>query len=306
MVVEDFLRYMLAEREASPQTVDTYREALRDYEDFLKRAGDDINLEDADSDMVRNWVEDMMDRGHKATYTCKKLSAVKSLYRYALRRGIMAKDPAHSVSGPKKDKVLPTFLKEKEADRLFDELEWKRDDIKDVRARTLLLLLYSTGIRRAEVTSLRDRDVNLLTRELKVTGKRRKQRIVPLGDEIADELQRYKQLRDEQIPATDATEALFRDDKGKQMTGAQVYAIVHKYLSCVTTQKKRSPHVLRHTFATAMLNHEAKLGGVQKLLGHESLDTTQIYTHVTFEELKRSYNMAHPRESQDATKVEAD
>lgn len=297
MIVEDFLRYMLAEREASPRTVKTYQDALSDYVAYLKAVDNDMNLEDADSDIIRSWVENMMDRGHKATYTCKKLSAVKSLYRYALRQGIMKKDPAHSVSGPKKEKVLPTFLKEAEADKLFDQLEWDMDDIRDVRARTLLLLLYSTGIRRAEVVALRDRDVNLLTHEMKVTGKRRKQRIVPLGGEISAELQRYTKLRDEEIPATDATEALFRNDKGKQMTGDNVYAIVHKYLSQVTTQKKRSPHVLRHSFATAMLNHEAKLGGVQKLLGHESLDTTQIYTHVTFEELKRSYSKAHPRES---------
>lgn len=297
MIVEDFLRYMLAEREASPRTVKTYQDALSDYVTYLKKVDNDMNLEDADSDIIRSWVEDMMDCGHKATYTCKKLSAVKSLYRYALRQGIMKKDPAHSVSGPKKEKVLPTFLKEAEADKLFDQLEWDMDDIRDVRARTLLLLLYSTGIRRAEVVALRDRDVNLLTHEMKVTGKRRKQRIVPLGGEISAELQRYTKLRDEEIPATDATEALFRNDKGKQMTGDNVYAIVHKYLSRVTTQKKRSPHVLRHSFATAMLNHEAKLGGVQKLLGHESLDTTQIYTHVTFEELKRSYSKAHPRES---------
>ena len=297
MIVEDFLRYMLAEREASPRTVKTYMDALNDYVAYLKKVDDDMNLEDADSDIIRSWVEDMMDRGHKATYTCKKLSAVKSLYRYALRQGIMKKDPAHSVSGPKKEKVLPTFLKEAEADKLFDQLEWDMDDIRDVRARTLLLLLYSTGIRRAEVVALRDRDVNLITHEIKVTGKRRKQRIVPLGGEILAELQRYTKLRNEEIPATDATEALFRNDKGKQMTGDNVYAIVHKYLSRVTTQKKRSPHVLRHSFATAMLNHEAKLGGVQKLLGHESLDTTQIYTHITFEELKRSYSKAHPRES---------
>jgi integrase/recombinase XerC len=297
MIVEDFLRYMLAEREASPRTVKTYQDALSDYVAYLKKVDTDMNLEDADSDIVRSWVEDMMDRGHKATYTCKKLSAVKSLYRYALRQGIMKKDPAHSVSGPKKEKVLPTFLKEAEADKLFDQLEWDMDDIRDVRARTLLLLLYSTGIRRAEVVALRDKDINLITHEMKVTGKRRKQRIVPLGGEISAELQRYTKLRDEEIPATDTTEALFRNDMGKQMTGDNVYAIVHKYLSQVTTQKKRSPHVLRHSFATAMLNHEAKLGGVQKLLGHESLDTTQIYTHVTFEELKRSYNKAHPRES---------
>ncbi|MBQ9236802.1 MAG: tyrosine-type recombinase/integrase [Prevotella sp.] len=300
MIVEDFLRYMQAEREASPLTVATYKDALDDYTAFLKTVDDNINPEDADSDIVRNWVENMMDRGYKATYTCKKLSAVKSLYRYALRRGIIRKDPAHGVTGPKKEKVLPVFLKEAEADRLFDEEQWDREDIRSLRARTLLLLLYSTGIRRAEVVALRDRDVNLVTHEMKVTGKRRKQRIVPLGDEISREIAQYMALRDEQLPATDDSEALFRNDKGRKMSDGTVYKIVHENLSRVTTQKKRSPHVLRHSFATAMLNHDAKLGSVQKLLGHESLDTTQIYTHVTFEELKRSYSKAHPRESGDS------
>ena len=300
MIVEDFLRYMQAERGASPLTVSTYQEALNDYTAFLKRVDSNISPEDADSDIVRQWVEDMMDRGYKATYTCKKLSAVKSLYRYSLRCGIITKDPAHSVIGPKKEKTLPVFLKEAEVNKLFDEIEWDREDIRNVRARTLLLLLYSTGIRRAEVVALRDRDVNLVTHEMKVTGKRRKQRIVPLGDEICNEIAQYIVLRDAKLPATDNSEALFRNDSGKQMSGAQVYNIVHENLSKVSTQKKRSPHVLRHTFATAMLNHEAKLGSVQKLLGHESLDTTQIYTHVTFEELKRSYTKAHPRESVDS------
>ena len=293
MIVEDFLRYMLAEREASPLTVKTYSDALADYTAFLSKLDNNMKPEDADSDIIRSWVEDMMERGDKATYTCKKLSAVKSLYRYCLRQGIVKKDPAHSIRGPKKEKVLPTFLKEAEADKLFDELEWDSDNIKDVRARTLLLLLYTTGIRRAEVVSLKDEDINFINHEMIVTGKRRKQRIIPLGDEILSELQHYMELRDKE------TETPTRKVKNReslfQMTSSQVYNTVHHYLSLVTTQKKRSPHVLRHTFATAMLNHQAKLGSVQKLLGHESLDTTQIYTHLTFEELKRSYNSAHPR-----------
>lgn len=295
MIVEDFLRYMQAERDASPATVETYREALVDYTDYLSNVEDNLNPEDADSDIIRSWVENMMDRGYKASCTCKKLSAVKSLYRYALRTGIVKSDPAHYVTGPKKDKVLPVFLKESEVNKLFDELDWDMDSIKDVRARTLLLLLYSTGIRRAEVIALRDDDVSFLNKEMKVTGKRRKQRIVPLGEEIMQELQRYMLMRDQEIPASDDTHALFRSDKGRQMTATQVYNLVRSHLSLVTTQKKRSPHVLRHSFATAMLNHDAKLGSVQKLLGHESLNTTQIYTHVTFEELKRSYTNAHPR-----------
>ena len=300
MIVEDFLRYMLAERDASPQTVETYREALDDYKTFLEKLDSQLTPEGADSDVIRDWIEDMMEKGQKASYACKKLSAVKSLYRYALRKGIVERDPAHKVTGPKKEKVLPTFLREEEADNLFDKLDWNLEDIKDVRARTLLLLLYSTGIRRGEVVALRDEDVNLINHEIKVTGKRRKQRIVPLGEEMVEAIKYYQQLRDEKIPATDNSRALFRNDKGEAVTAAIVYSIVRHYLSFVTTQKKRSPHVLRHTFATVMLNHNAKLGSVPKLLGHESLKTTQIYTHVTFEELKRSYEDAHPREGKNS------
>lgn len=295
MIVDDFLRYMQAERQASPRTVQTYDEALKDYVAYLKEIDDNMNPEDADSDVIRNWIMEQMDRGCKASYVCKNLSAVKSLYRYALKKGIIQRDPAHNVVGPKKEKVLPVFLKESETQKLFDEIEWDYDDIIDVRARTLLLLLYSTGIRRAEVVALRDQDINFITREMKVTGKRSKQRIVPLGDEILQTLQDYIALRDQQLPATDSTGALFRNNKGRQMSSAMVYNIVRSKLALVTTQKKKSPHVLRHTFATAMLNNEAKLGSVQKLLGHESLKTTQIYTHVTFEELKKSYDKAHPR-----------
>lgn len=297
MITDDFLRYLEAEKDASPLTVRTYGEAINDYMEYLGRLEGNISPEDADGDIVRGWVESMVERGYKATNTCKKLSAVKSLYRYALRKGIIECDPAHNVPGPKKQKTLPVFLRETEAEELFDGLQWDMSNIKDVRARTLLLMLYSTGMRRAEIISLRDKDVSLARREVKVTGKRRKQRIIPLGQEMIDALTLYQQMRDEEIPVADDTEALFRNDKGKPMTDAQVYGMVKKYLSLVTTQKKRSPHVMRHSFATAMLNHDAKLGSVQKLLGHESLNTTQIYTHVTFEELKRTYSKAHPRET---------
>lgn len=295
MIVDDFLRYMQAERDASPQTVETYRAALKDYIAFLGKTDDSITPEDADSDIIRDWVEDMMDRGYKATNTCKMLSAVRSLYRYALRKGLVRHDPAHSVNGPKKEKALPVFLKESEADKLFDSTPWDYNDINDVRTRTLLLLLYTTGMRRSEVVTLRDKDIDFTNGYVKITGKRRKQRIVPLGEEITQALKTYMEMRDEKTPATDTTEALFRNAKGRQMTGGQVYTAVRRSLSLVTTQKKRSPHVMRHSFATAMLNNGAGLGSVQKLLGHESLNTTQIYTHVTFEELKRTYTDAHPR-----------
>lgn len=299
MIVEDFLRYMQAEREASPLTLQTYEEAIGNYSLFLEGLNENLQIEDADSDVIRNWIGDMMERGMKPATVCKQLSAVKSLYRYALRKGIVNRDPAHNVNGPKKQKALPVFLKETEANRLFDEIAWDYNDIIDVRARTLLLLLYSTGIRRAELVALRDQDVSLMNSEIKVTGKRRKQRIVPIGEELKMAIVQYMELRDKEVAATDTTGAFFRNDKGKQMSAMQVYNIVRKYLALVTTQKKKSPHVLRHSFATAMLNNDAQLGSVQKLLGHESLNTTQIYTHVTFEELKKSYAKAHPRAEMD-------
>lgn len=295
MIVEDFLRYMEAERDASPLTVNNYRVALADYIAFLGTLDGNITPECADSDVVRDWVVDMMERGLKPGSACRNLSAVRSLYRYALRKGVVRHDPARRVTGPKKEKTLPAFLKETEVDRLFDDTPWDYDNINDVRARTLLLLLYSTGIRRAELVGLCDEDVDLVAGTVKVTGKRRKQRIVPIGGEMVAALKCYMEMRDRETPAADDSGVLFRDRKGVRMSVGQVYTIVKGYLSLVTSMKKRSPHVLRHSFATAMLNNGAGLGSVQKLLGHESLDTTQIYTHVTFEELKRTYSCAHPR-----------
>lgn len=293
MIIDDFLKYMETERVASPKTVKTYRDALKGFNDYVM-ALDNQTLETVDSDIVRNWMGDLMERGQKASYVCKQLSAVKSMYRYALKRQLVSIDPAHLVNGPKKQKVLPMFLKEQEANRLFDELEWDYTNIKDVRARTIILLLYTTGIRRSELTALNDTDISFLNKEIKVTGKRRKQRIIPLGEEILEALELYMKMRNEELPQREDS-ALFVSDRGMRISGEKVYETVRKHLSLVTTIKKRSPHVLRHSFATAMLNNNAQLGSVQKLLGHESIATTEIYTHVTFEDLKRVYAKAHPR-----------
>lgn len=292
MIIEDFLRYMETERVASPATVATYREVLADFSEFVDSL-DNQTPETVDSDVIRDWLGSLMEKGQKASYVCKQLSAVKSMYKFALAHGMVKKDPAHLVTGPKKQKVLPVFLKEKEADRLFDELEWDEDDFDKVRARTLLLLLYSTGARRAEAVAIDDSDVNLVNNEIKFTGKRRKQRIVPLTAELSSQIKKYLMLRGKSVERQD--DAFFVSDKGKRITVSYVYTTVKKYLSLVTTAKKRSPHVLRHSFATALLNHDAQLSSVQKLLGHESVATTEIYTHVTFEDLKRVYGKAHPR-----------
>ena len=243
--------------------------------------------------LIRDWMESLMDKGNTASTINKKLSALRSFYRFALKRKLVDKDPAHCITGPKKSKPLPQFLREREMDNLLDMLEWDGNNYKDVRARTILLLLYETGLRRSELVGLDDADVDFATSQLKVTGKRNKQRIVPFGTELAEALTQYKAIRDGQ--QTKRCGALFLNDKGERMTGMQVYSIVHKYLTAVTSLKKRSPHVLRHTFATAMLNNGAGLESIKNLLGHESVSTTEIYAHTTFEQLKRVYKEAHPR-----------
>jgi integrase/recombinase XerC len=196
------------------------------------------------------------------------------------------------VTGPKKSKPLPQFLREGEMDRLLDDLEWD-DNYDNVRARTIILLFYEAGLRRSELIGLNDGDVDFASGQLKVTGKRNKQRIIPFGEELATELHHYMAVRDAQFGGTG--EALFLSDKGERIADYQVYGIVRKYLSAVASLKKRSPHVLRHTFATAMLNNGAGLENIKRLLGHESVRTTEIYTHTTFEQLKRVYKEAHPR-----------
>ena len=178
-------------------------------------------------------------------------------------------------------------------DNLLDGLEWDENNYKDVRARTLLLLFYEAGLRRAELIGLDDGDVDFTANQLKVTGKRNKQRIIPFGKELAEALSLYRAARDEQ--GEKISDAFFLNDKGDRMTAQQVYNLVRKYLSEVTSLKKRSPHVLRHTFATAMLNHGSDLESIKNLLGHESVSTTEIYAHTTFEQLKRIYKEAHPR-----------
>ena len=293
LMIEDFLDYLRYERNRSDLTVRSYEGSLRDFESYFKNRESHLSWESVDSDLIRDWMESMMDKGDMASTVNNRLSAVRSFFRFALSRGLVASDPAHSIRGPKKKKPLPQFVREDDMDRLMDRPEMWSDSYDDVRARTIILLFYTTGIRLAELIGLDDQDVDFVNHQLKVTGKRNKQRIVPFGEELDQALKAYMDQRDEQTVKQDA--ALFLNDKGCRVTRSQVERIVKAGLSQVTTMKKRSPHVLRHTFATAMLNNGAGLESVRKLLGHESVATTEIYTHTTFEQLKRVYKDAHPR-----------
>ena len=291
-MINQFLNYLRYERNHSAQTVQTYEEALKEFESYIILKDSGLSLATADTDLIRDWMESLMDKGNTASTINKKLSALRSFYLYALKRNLVEHDPAHCVTGPKKSKPLPQFLREGEMDRLLDDLEWN-DSFDDVRARTILLLFYEAGLRRSELIGLNNEDIDFVGRQLKVTGKRNKQRIVPFGEELATGLRHYLTVRDAQFDHTG--DALLLNDKGERIAAFQVYGIVRKYLSAVTSLKKRSPHVLRHTFATAMLNNGAGLEEIKNLLGHESVSTTEIYTHTTFEQLKRVYKEAHPR-----------
>ena len=198
------------------------------------------------------------------------LSAVRSFFRFALSRGLVTRDPSYVVKGPKKQKPLPQFVREEDMNRLLDTPQMWEEGFVGLRARTIIILFYETGI------------VDLATRQLKVTGKRNKHRIVPFGEELETAIREYLKQRDRLSVRID--DALILSDKGKRMTRSQVEKIVKQHLSLTTTLKKRSPHVLRHSFATAMLNNGAGLESVRRLLGHESVATTQIYTHTTFEQ----------------------
>jgi len=293
MMTEDFLNYLRYERNRSELTVRRYGQCLKDFESFFKNRDSQLSWESVDSDIIRDWMESLMDKGDMASTVNNCLSAVRSFFRFALSRGLVARDPAHNIKGPKKQKPLPQFVREDEMDRLIDQPEMWGESYREFRARTIIILLYETGIRLSELLGLNDADVDMTACQLKVTGKRNKQRIVPFGHELATLLADYMRLRDEQTLKQEP--ALFLNDKGRRISKAQVERIVHEGLSKVTTMKKRSPHVLRHSFATAMLNNGAGLESVRKLLGHESVATTEIYTHTTFEQLKRVYENAHPR-----------
>lgn len=293
MTIDQFLSYLQYERNRSERTVKAYGDDLRSFEAFFKNLDDQLSWESVDSDVIRSWMESMMDKGNTATSINRRLSAVRSLYRFALSRGIVERDPAHGLKGPKGKKLLPQYLRESEMDRLLADDMWT-DEMGDLRARTIILMFYSTGIRLSELTGLDNASVDLAAQQLKVRGKGNKERLIPFGSELQQTLSNYIRRRDAETPSD--SQAFFVGDDGQRMTSQQVRQLVQHHLSRVTTMKKRSPHVLRHTFATAMLNNEAGIESVKKLLGHSKLSTTEIYTHTTFEQLRRAYAKAHPRE----------
>ncbi|MDY5632404.1 MAG: tyrosine-type recombinase/integrase [Bacteroidaceae bacterium] len=293
--VSEFLSYLKDERKCSYRTVGDYGRDLKAFGSYVLDLDREITWQSLDKDIVRQWIVDRMDDGQSARTVCRNLSALKSFYRFLLRRELVVKDPVHAVQGPKQGKPLPQFVREREMDRLLDG-DYFTQDLAGMQDRLIVLTFYSTGIRLSELVGLNWSDVDFERQSLKVTGKRNKQRIVPFGKELGDELQAHRERLSDGGEDAGLSAPIFRNLKaGGRITNAQVQQKVKYYLSQVTTIQRRSPHVLRHSFATSMLNNKADLQSVKELLGHESISTTEIYTHTTFEELKSMYNQAHPR-----------
>ena len=291
--IDSFLDYLRLERAYSPRTVQSYGMDLNEFEAYLRRTDAELTLETVDADNVRNWTMEMMEGGQKETSVNRRLSSLRSFYRYLLRKGVVEVSPMQTVRGPKKKKPLPMFLREEEMNRLLDETDFG-EGFEGERDRLIIEMFYETGMRRAELVGLNEADVDFYRGQIKVTGKRNKQRLIPFGEELGSALRVYMEEKAQEVPEAEDG-ALFVQKSGRRVTDAWVYTMVKRNLSRVTTIKKRSPHVLRHTFATTMLNHDAEIEAVKELLGHESVSTTEIYTHTTFEELKNAYSKAHPR-----------
>ena len=295
MLLDAFLDYLRYERNVSDRTYSEYRDDLKAFESFFKELDGSLSWETVDTDVCREWMVVMMERGNKASSVQRRLSALRSCFRFLAHRGLVERDPVHNLTSPKKARVLPAFIREEDMDRLLDGEGMFGDTFEGRRDHLIIAMFYETGLRLSELVGLNVEDVSVYAMQLKVTGKGNKQRLVPFGSRLLHLINIYIGERS-QLPLTEIDRGpFFVTPKGLRVKAPHVRMMVKAKLGLVTTQKKRSPHVLRHTFATTMLNHEANLESVKELLGHEKLSTTEIYTHTTFEELKKVYRDAHPR-----------
>ncbi len=289
-LINDFLSYLKAELRCSPHTVAAYERDLRQF--CTWRDSDDCTT--VTTGEIRAWIGDLADEGLAATTLRRKAQSLRAFFHWRQKTCGAHSNPATDIILPKKRRHLPNFIKEEEMESL---LNTEPDSFADERAHIVLTILYSLGLRQAELLALTDADVDFSGCELRVTGKRDKQRSVPLPDTLAEEIRHWQEVRDKRYPALPNPAPLIAGPHGK-LSKPALYALVRDALSTVSSGRK-SPHTLRHTFATAMVNNGADLDAVREMLGHESLATTQIYTHLSFNELLSNYRHSHPRAKQE-------
>ena len=292
MLVDSFLDYLRYERNYSNYTIEAYSKDLRQFEEYVKLNKESVFVPgDVDADLVRSWIVSLMDEKISPVSVNRKLSSLKSFFIFLMKQGSISVNPLRLITGPKTKKPLPYFVRDKEMELLLDG-DGFDEDFEGVRDRLILEMLYDTGIRRSELIGIQDSDVDFGAMQIRVTGKRNKQRLIPFAEGLKNLIQAYTEVRNREVGSESGW--FFVRKNGEQLSAGIVYTIVKKKLSEIPTLAKRRPHVLRHSFATSMLNNGAELNAVKELLGHSSLASTSVYTHTTFEELKKVYH-AHPR-----------
>lgn len=300
-MVEQFIQYLRYERNYSSHTVLAYRKDLEQFSLFLTDEYGVDDLSRADADMIRFWLLRLMEEGLSARSVNRKLSSLKSFWRYLLAKGLAKENPCRKLLSPKVHKSLPSFLKKDEMESLLDDVSESEDISEFVakRNRLMIEMLLQTGMRRSELMGLALSDVDMSSCLLRVKGKRDKQRLIPFGPMLQSMIQDYldsrAQWQSQCEDLYDFSDCLFVRENGKPLYPQLVYRLVHDKLSQCSSLAKKSPHVLRHSFATTLLNNGAQLNAVKELLGHANLSATEVYTHTTFEELKQVYKQAHPR-----------
>lgn len=290
--VQSFLNYIEYEKRYSRHTLESYRNDLSQFSAFLKE-NEDREIHLATHTSVRNWMVSMMERKITPRSINRKISSLQSFYKFLMRKGLIKKNPLAKVQTPKTSKRLPVFVELPAMEKLLQQMEFP-EGYEGLRDRMILELFYATGIRRSELIQLRETDIDLYQSQIKVLGKGNKERIIPLHPELKNSIRRFIENKNTLLPGPKEN-FLLVDDEGRKLKPDLVYHTVKKYLALITTIDKKSPHVLRHTFATHLMNQGADINAVKELLGHSSLAATQVYTHNTIEKLKNIYKQAHPK-----------
>ena len=283
---EKFLHYLKHEKRYSVHTLLSYSTDLKQFTNFLSSEFSVKSIRKVNFQLVRSWIAKLLNENISARSVNRKITTLKTYFRFLIREDVINQSPMQKIISPKTSKRLPVFVEQVKMEQLLNEIDFGVGFLAQ-RDRLILELFYFTGIRLSELINLKNKDINYSDSTILVLGKRKKERLIPLTSDI---LSKIKKLN-----VSNKSKYLFTTDKGKQISTKQVYRLVNKYLSMVTTLGKKSPHILRHTFATHMLNNGADINAIKELLGHANLSATQIYTHNTIEKLKTVYKQAHPR-----------
>jgi len=295
LLVEAFLGHLGKEKRFSHHTVTAYAKDLQQFVSFIQDGLQIRSIAEVDHHDIRSWIVSILeDENLQPSTVNRKISCLRSFFKFLAREGNIVKDPMVRITSLKTSRKLPMFIEQAQMERLLDDIDFG-EGFAGLRDHLIIDLLYNTGMRRAELTGLNVSDVNFSKQELKALGKRNKERIIPLSHRMTNNIKEYLASRKTEFGSEDFDVALLVDDDGKRMTDSLVYRKVNKYLRLVTTIEKKSPHILRHTFATHMLNNGADLNAIKEILGHANLSATQVYTHNTIEKLKQIYEQAHPR-----------